>query len=147
MRQLQLRGDVANGVDAGDVGAHTLVNLNGTTVGELHTSLFQAVALHARGKADGDHHTVNLEGFRLRAVLGFHIHLNEGAVVTNRGCLVSSEKFHTKIFVLLGDFLGDVSVLVGENAVHKLYDGHVHTVVGQHVSELHTDRTGTHNDH
>jgi hypothetical protein len=48
----------------------------------------------------------------------------------------------TELLVRLGDLLGDIGVLVGQRAVQKLHDAHVHTVVAQDVAELHTDGAG-----
>ena len=52
-----------------------------------------------------------------------------------------------QLLVLLGDLLGDVLVLVGQDGVHELDDGDIHAVVSQDVRELHADRARANDDH
>ena len=147
--KLELRGDVTDGVDVRDVGAHALVDVDGATLGELDTGVLQAKALHTRGEADGDHDTVGLDGLGLGAVGGLDVDLDAlvAAEVAHGGGLVTGLQVHAELLVLLGDLLGDVLVLVGQDAVHELDDGDVDAEVGQDVGELHADGTGTDDDH
>ena len=126
-----------------------VIDIDGTALGELHAGVLQAKALHARGEADGDHHSVSLDGFGLGAIGGLDVHLNALAlaIVTDLGGLVTGLELHTKLLVVLGDLLGHVLVLIGKNAVHELDDGDVHAEVRQNVGELHADGTSTDDDH
>ena len=60
VRQHRLAGDVADGVDAGDVGAQPAVDGDEAAL-DLHAHLLQAEALAVRAPADGDQHLVGVE--------------------------------------------------------------------------------------
>src|SRR6202000_3080340 len=58
--QREFRGDVADGVEAGDVGSHVLVDLDALTARvELHAEIFQAVVRDVGGEPDCLQHTVH----------------------------------------------------------------------------------------
>ena len=112
MGELQLRGDVTDGVDVVDVGTHGVIDSNSAALGELNAGVLQAEALGARGEADGDHGTVHGEGVLLGAVLGLHLNGDIIAVVLHGGGLVAGQQLDAELLVLLGNGLGDVLVLV-----------------------------------
>ena len=147
--QLQLGGDVTDGVNVRNAGAHLVVDVDCTALGQLHAGVLQAEALHAGCEADGDHHAVCLQRFVLRAVGGLDVHLHALAFaqVADGGGLVTGLQGHAQLLVLLGDFLGNVLVLVRQDAIHELNDGDVHTEVGQHVGEFHADGASADDDH
>ena len=143
--ELQFGGDVADGVDALDVGAHEVVDRDGAAVGQLDACVLQAEALDSRREADG--HEDLVDGEFAVVVLG--VLVGDGhavAVVGDRLHLGGRHHLDAELLVLLGDGLGGVGVLVGQDAVEELDDRHVDAVVGQDVTELHADGPGA-DDH
>ena len=145
--ELQLRGNVTDGIDVVHVGAHSVIDGDGAALGELNAGVLQAEALGAWGEADGDHGTVHGEGVLLGAVLRLDLNGDIVAVVLDGGGLVAGQQLNAKLLVLLGNGLGDVLVLVRQDAVHELHDGDVHAIVGQNISKFHADGAGADDDH
>ena len=145
--QLQLRGDVTDGVNVVNVGAHAVIDVDGTALSQLNAGVLKAKALNARSEADGNHGAIHGQRVLLGTILGFHLNGDIVAVVLHRGGLVTGQELHAELLVLLGNLLGYVLVLIRQDAVHELHDSDVHTVVGQHISKLHADGAGAHNDH
>ena len=112
MCQLQLHGDVTDGVDVVDVGAHVLVDDNLAALAQLNTSLVQADTLGARCEADGDHNAVDGQSLLVAAILGLDLDLNRVTIVHDGGGLVSGHELDAQLLVFLGNNLGDVCVLV-----------------------------------
>ena len=144
--ELQLAGDVADGVDAVDVGAHVVVDVDRAAVGELDAGVLQAEALDAGTEADGHEDLVHGDRLGLPAVLLLDLHVHRVTVVGDLGGLVPGEELDAELLVVLGDLLGDLLVLVRQQAVHELDDRDLDAVGVHHVRELHADRARAHHD-
>ena len=143
--ELELRGDVADRVDAVDVGAHEVVDCDGAAFGELDAGVLESEALDAGSEADRHEHAVDGD----LSVVALGVLVGNGDVVAVVGDGLDSgggQDLHAELLVLLGDLLGDVDVFVGEHAVEELDDRHVDAVVGEHVAELHADRARADDD-
>ncbi len=110
--QLQLGGDIADGVDVRNVGAHVVIDGDGTAVGQRHPGRLQPVAGDVGREADCLHHLVGLE-FLARAVLAHH-HGDRRTVVGDGLHLRTGEDLDAEFLVLLLDLLGNLGILVGQ---------------------------------
>ena len=135
-----LAGAVTDGVDARDVGAHVVVDLDRATLGELDPGGLEAVALDARREAEGGQELVGLDDLRVAAGGGGDGDLDAGAGVLDVLDRGAGQDLHAELLVVLGELLGDVGVLGGDHPVEELDDGHVDAEVGHDVGELDTDR-------
>src|SRR5690606_14083301 len=111
VRELQLGGDVTDGVDAGDVGAQALVDRDGAAVGQLDTGGLEAVALHARSEADGLQHLVDGDDLDLAGLVVLDLDGDGGTVVGDLLDGGTGLDGDAQLLVRLGDLLGDVGVL------------------------------------
>ena len=142
----QLAGDVADGVDVRDVGAAAAVDLDRAAVGELDAGVLEAVALDARGEADGLQHLVGLEHLLVAAAGRADGDLHLLAGVLDGLDLGGEQHLHAELLVVLEQLLGDVGVLGGHHPVEELDDRHVDAEVLHHVGELDADRAGAGDD-
>ena len=81
MCELQLSSDVTDSVDTVNIRAHPVINVDSSALGQLHAGVFQAVALGARSKADGNHATVHGQGVLLGTILGLNFNGDVVAIV------------------------------------------------------------------
>ena len=136
VRQHQLAGDVADGVDAVDVGTATLVDGDGAAIG-LDPRLVESVALEARGEPDRLEHLVGLDDLFLAVLADGDLDLV--ARVLDLLDLGLQQHLHAEVLVVLGQLLGDLGVLGRHHPVEELHDGDVDAEVGHHVGELDAD--------
>ena len=146
VRQHHLAGAVADGVDVGDVGAHLVVDGDGATLGERHAGVLEAVALGARGEADGREETVGLQHLLSAALRGADGDAHAGAGVLDRLDLRGGQHLDAELLVRLGELGRHVGVLGGHHAVEVLDDGDVRPELAQHVRELGADGAGATDD-
>ncbi len=112
--ELQLGGHVTDRVDAVDVGAHVVVDRDGAAFGEFDAGLLEAVAVDARGETD--RHQDLVDGQFAVVVLGVLVGDGHAVTVVGDGLhLGRGQHLDAELLVLLGDGLGDVDVLVGQD--------------------------------
>ena len=128
VRELQLRGDIADRVDVRDRGVHEVVDLDRAAIGELHAGVLEPEALDVRREADRHHDLVGVDR-RLGAVLRRVGHGDAVAVVDDGLDLGRGEDVDAVLLVLAGDLLRDVRVLLRQRAVEELDDRDLDAVV------------------
>ena len=136
----QLGRAVADGVDVRHVGAAVLVDRDRAAVGEGHPGGLEAVALGARGEADGGEELVGLEHLLVAAGCRGDRDPHAGAGVLDALDLGAEQHLHAELLVVLGELLGDVGVLGGHHPVEELDDRDVDAEVLHDVGELDPDR-------
>jgi len=144
--QHHLRGDVADRVDAGNVGAAVVVDLDGAALGELHAGLVETVALDPGSEAHGLQHLVGGQHLLLATLGRLDGDLNAGTGVHDRLHRGAGEHLDAELAVCLGELGADFRVLGGNHAVEILDDGDVDTVGVEHVGEFGADGSGTTDD-
>eukprot|EP01136_Pigoraptor_vietnamica_P011514 Opistho-1_new@50444 len=143
--ELQLGGHVADGVDALDIGAHVVVDVDGAALGQLHSGVLEAEALDVRGESDRHEHLAGFDRALLPVLAGVGDG-DGGAVVDDRLDLGRREDVDAVVLVLLRDLLRHIGVLVGQRTVEELDDRDLDAVVRQDVGELHADGAGADDD-
>lgn len=146
MGQHELGGTVANGVDAVNVGAHKVVDLDGATLGELHAGLLQAVALNPRSESDGLQNAVGFNDLGLPTLRRRDGDLDLVTGVVDGIDLSGSQHLNAEFLVGLSQLGRDLLVLVRDHTIEKFNDGHVTAVISQHIGELSTDGSRTGDD-
>lgn len=126
MGQKKLAGDVANGPDAGDVGGHTLVDLNETALGELDTGGFEADVGGVGFETDGDEGLVGFED--LFGVGGADFDLDAFIGTFNGEDFVASENLHAAFGVDFSQFIGHFFIFGGKNMREHFNNGHLAAV-------------------
>ena len=137
MRQRQLAGNVADGVDAGDVGSHMLVDDDIVPFGN-NSDLLQPQAIGVGGDSDGHQHQAACHFLLIGALI--EADLEVGLAV---GSCIHRGNAGTRhdVDALTGEgslkLLADFLILVGHHPRQELHQGHVHAVGVPQMRELH----------
>ncbi len=146
MGEHELAGAVADGVDAVNVGAHVFVDRDGSALGEFDARVLEAIALDARGEADGGEELVCFEDLLVATLRRGDGHLDARTGVFDLLDLGASEDLDPHLLVVLGEFLRDLLILGRDHSVEELDHGDLGAVLTEHIGEFGADGAGTADD-
>src|SRR5829696_396201 len=138
--------DVADGVDARDVGGEMGVGLDGAAAVELDAERVEAEPLRVGHTADGDEDHVRLDGLRRAARRGLHGHHGPGLAALHLGDLRRELEGETLPGEHALELLADLEVHPGQDAVEVLDHGHLRAEAPPYRAELEADDAGADDD-
>ena len=141
MRELPVPGAVANGIDVRHRSAAVLVGGDPLSPVELNADLLEPEALDERPAADGDEHQVRLHGLALAEV-----HRELRPVVVDAGALLAQLQRDAAALELLRELLRGIRVLLRDQRVEHLDDGHLAAEAREDRRELAADDAAAEND-
>ncbi len=146
VRQHRARDDVADGVDAGDIGAEMLVDEHPAAIVFLHADRLETKPVGVWHTADSDQHDVGIE--RLRRAAGGRLDLDlenlAGGIDRRdfRGKLERNALLLLQPLKLPRDFAVDTR----QDVIEKLDDRDLRAEPPPHRAELHADHAGADHD-
>ena len=145
MRQLGVTFHaVADGVDAGHIGFHPVVDQNGPPL-VLHTSGIQIERSGVRLSADGHQDFLSFKGDRLSVPLTVHPHTVLRLFEGPDRC--GKMKFDAHLFHMSKSHLGQIPVQHRQYVIHGLHYFHLCAESGIGAGQFHADDAAAHNNH